>query len=210
MTANAVMFENPMPKIYQMLPPSKEELDDVAHPLLVRRKKVANALEWLKLNHCDYLDLDIDYDNLEKYPEGQPPVEIVYRQTDMNKNPESASAYDNETEEGVDDGACPFVVNGVMGEELDSMPLKALKAKAAIHLKEERAGVLVIRHSEELVSMYDNPQLYPMMFPWLFPYGLGGIGGLHNAELSMLDTMHKQRLLMYQDKRFQCTHFDDV
>lgn len=94
MKANAVMFENPTPKIYQKLPPAREDLDDVLAfiytgpcrptpedmertPLLVRRNKVGQALEWLKLNHSDYFDLDIDYDNLNKYPEDRPPVEVV-------------------------------------------------------------------------------------------------------------------------------------
>ena len=36
------------------------------------------------------------------------------------------------------------------------------------------------------------------MFPWLFPYGLGGIGC---ALIS--DEEHKRHLLMYHDKRFQ-------
>ncbi|KAF7964763.1 hypothetical protein HWV62_3250 [Athelia sp. TMB] len=83
------------------------------------------------------------------------------------------------------------------------MPLKALKATAAMHLKEEKAGVLAIGHGKDMVSTYDNPQLYPMMFPWLFPYGLGGVGGIHDQELSMSDTVHKRRLMMYHDKRFQ-------
>jgi hypothetical protein len=40
------------------------------------------------------------------------------------------------------------------------------------------------------------------MMPWLFPYGLGGIGNtLQQAEVS--DTAHKRHLLMYYDKRFQ-------
>ena len=64
------------------LPPSIEDLDEVLAfnftgpirlspkdlertPLLVRRRRVAAALEWLKLNHADYLNLDISYDNLE-------------------------------------------------------------------------------------------------------------------------------------------------
>jgi hypothetical protein len=39
--------------------PCKPTKDDFKRtPLLVRRKKVAAALEWLKLNHCDYFDLD--------------------------------------------------------------------------------------------------------------------------------------------------------
>ena len=26
------------------------------------------------------------------------------------------------------------------------------------------------------ILAYNNPQLFPQMMPWLFPYGLGGIG----------------------------------
>ena len=47
-------------------------------PLLVRRNKVAKALEWLKLNHTDYADLEISYKNLESYPEDSPPVVMNY------------------------------------------------------------------------------------------------------------------------------------
>jgi hypothetical protein len=76
MRANAITFSNPIPKVYDILPPPLEELDDVLAfiytgpcqptkadfnrtPLLVRRKQVRAALEWLKLNHCDYYDLEI-------------------------------------------------------------------------------------------------------------------------------------------------------
>ena len=38
-------------------------------PLLVRQKQVAHALEWLKLNHAEYADLEIAYNELENYPE---------------------------------------------------------------------------------------------------------------------------------------------
>ena len=48
-------------------------------PSFVRRNKVKKALEWLKLNHEDYSDLEISYENLEEYPEAGPPVVAVYR-----------------------------------------------------------------------------------------------------------------------------------
>ena len=48
--------------------------------------------------------------------------------------------------------------------------------------------------------MWNNPQLYPQMFPWLFLYGLGGIGG---ASTSISYKEHKRHFLMYHDKRFQ-------
>jgi len=95
MIANAVAFEHPMQKIYTVLPPPIEEMDEVLAfiftgpcqpteddfcrtPLLVRQNKVAKALEWLKFNHRDYADLEISYKNLESYPEDSPPVVINY------------------------------------------------------------------------------------------------------------------------------------
>jgi hypothetical protein len=89
MTANAISFANPTPVVYDILPPPSEELDEVLAfiytgpckptlkdfertPLLVRRNKVRSALEWLKLNHCDYADLEISQRNLDSYPENGP------------------------------------------------------------------------------------------------------------------------------------------
>ena len=126
---------------------------------------MSEALEWLKLNHVDYCDMNIAYENLAKYPDNGPPVLITYRNAITNKNPESVSAFDNEFEEGVDSGPCPFVVNGITGENLNTMGPKALAAKAMKHLKEDDGKVLAIGHAEKPESIYDNPQLYPMMFP---------------------------------------------
>jgi hypothetical protein len=82
MASHVIAFESPVPKLYHSLPPPLEDLDDVLAilftgpckpteddfkrtPLLIRRKYVADALEWLKLNHSDYTDLDISYDELK-------------------------------------------------------------------------------------------------------------------------------------------------
>ena len=58
--------------------------------------------------------------------------------------------------------------------------------------------MLAVGHSSQLASIYNNPQYYPQMFPWLFPYGVGGIG-----STALSDVAHKRFLLMYHDKRFQ-------
>ena len=47
-------------------------------PLLVCHNKVARALEWLKLNHRYYSDLEISYNNLACYPEDLPPDVVNY------------------------------------------------------------------------------------------------------------------------------------
>jgi hypothetical protein len=76
MHANAIMFAQPVLKVYLKLPPSREEMAEVLAfiftgtsaptqedfertPMLVKRDKVLAALEWLKLNHEGYSDLEI-------------------------------------------------------------------------------------------------------------------------------------------------------
>ena len=218
MRANAITFANPTPKIYNILPPPIEDLDEVLAfiytgpckptrsdfertPLLVRRNKVATALNWLKLNHCDYFDLEISEKNLAQYPENDIPVVVEYRKSFSNKNPESTAVHDMEEEEGTETGMCPFVVHGLTGEEYTTKSLKAIKAIALKHLKDNK-NILAIGHSKDPQSIYSNPQLFPQMMPWLFPYGLGGIGNcLIQGNIS--EIKHKRHLLMYYDKRFQ-------
>ena len=73
------------------------------------------------------------------------------------------------------------------------------------HIRQQRK-VLMISHSEKPSSLYNNLQLYPMLFPWLFLYGTGGIGNsLMQKKLS--EKEHKKQLLMYYDKRFQTDQF---
>ncbi|KDR76169.1 hypothetical protein GALMADRAFT_67670, partial [Galerina marginata CBS 339.88] len=176
------MLTNPIPQIYKVLPPPRSELDDVLAfvymgntaptpedfartPLLVRRNKVANALNWLKLNHREYEDLEISNENLMTYPEYGVPVAVDFRKTDgdSNKLATEMSLNDNEIEEGSEDGPCPFTVHGLTGEEYSTLSPKAMKAMALRHLQ---AGgkVLGIGHEGSPLSMYDHPEAYPNMF----------------------------------------------
>ena len=217
MRANAIVFANPTPKIYNVLPPPLDELDQILAfiytgpckptksdfertPLLVRRNNVAAALNWLKLNHADYYDVEISQVNLNEYPEHDIPVVIDYRHSLTNKNPESTAVHDNDEEDGTESGSCPFVVHGLTGEEYSTKSIKAIKAIALKHLT-SGGKVLAIGHAKEPESIYRNPQLFPQMMPWLFPYGLGGIG---NPKIKghLSEEKHKKYLLMYHDKRF--------
>jgi uncharacterized protein DUF6570/helitron helicase-like protein/PIF1-like helicase len=214
MASHVVAFESPVPKLYQCLPPPVEDLDDVLAilftgpckpseedfkrtPLLVRRKKVAAALEWLKLNHIDYADLDISYEELNRYPEHEPPVSFHYQHLLTNKVEEGTSVFDDAPDDGVEEGDCPFVVHGLTGDQLTTKSASALKGIALRHWN-NRGAALAISHDASPQTIYNNPSLYPQIFPWLFPYGLGGIG---STKLS--DQIHKRYLLMYHDKRFQ-------
>ena len=214
MKVNVVAFESPTPKIYFVLPPPCDDIDDVLDilftgpskptpedfawtPFLVRRNAVINALNWLKLNHADYADIEVSETNMKQYREDMPPVSIEYQESSSNKVPEGTSVFDQTEEEGTEQGNCTFTVHGLTVELLQTMPPNVLKALALRHLN-SNGKMLAVGHSNKPQSMWNNPQLYPQMFPWLFPYGVGGIG-----TSSISHKEHKQHLLMYHDKHFQ-------
>ena len=218
MRANAIMFPTPVPKICNILPPPIEELDEVIAfmftgvaqptledtkrtPMLARRRYISAALEWLKINHSDYADVQISQDNLKCYPEEGPPVTIDYRSSIINKHKEATSVFDMEEEDGVEGGDCPFVVHGITGEDYSTLSKDAVRALALQHLIKDQK-IMFVGHQSKPESMFRNPQLFPSMMPWLFPYGLGGIC---NSKIigPMSSINHKKNLLMYHDKRFQ-------
>ena len=216
MKANIVAFESPIRKIYNILPPPREDLDEVLAilftgpckptaedfartPFLVRRNAIIAALEWLRLNHADYEGIQISQENVMQYEENMPPVSVEYRECVTNKVAEGTSVFDQEEEDGTVEGDCAFTVHGLTGENFNSMTPTALKALALRHLN-SGGKMLAVGHSDKFQSMWNNPQLYPQMFPWLFPYGLGGIGG---TSTRISEKEHKRHLLMYHDKRFQ-------
>lgn len=220
MMANAISFPCPTVKVYKLLPPRRDELDEVLAfiytgpnapsehdlgrtPMLVRRNAVADALEWLKLNHCDYSDLQIDRVALESYPLHGVPVAVVFKPDAKGTNivPSATSAHDTADEDGAESGECPMTVNGLVGSHLESMSTLARKAAAIQHLK-TGGHVLAVGNSETPETLFDNPQLYPQMYPWLFPYGAGGPGNARTRGI-VSEASHKRWLLMYHDKRFQ-------
>lgn len=217
--ANAVMFANPTAELYQSLPPPIEELDDIIaviftgpcepqpmdlrrSPFFVRNRKIYDALQWLKLNHDDYSDLDMTVTEatLKKYPIEGIPIAMEYEISDSNKISEATGLDDKDDEDGTVAGPCPFRVHGLTETRFRNMGHKEMKLEAMQYLK-EGGKMLGIEHCEEMESIYNNPQLYPKMFPWLFPYGRGGIGSKAPEELSYVD--HIRHLLLYHDKRFQ-------
>ena len=224
MIANWIMFATPAARVYDVLPPSWDDLSEVLAcvfigssppteadyeqmPMLVRRNKVKDALQWLKLNHSDYADLNISYENLESYPLSGIPVIVDFRKSDSdgNKIQTVMSKFDNDLEEGTTEGPCPFTVHGLTGDEYENMSIDALKVPALRHL-EKGGHSLAVGHNSSPQSLYHNPQLYPQMFPWLFPYGKGGIRQqVHASKIS--EAEHKKMLLMYYDKHFQTDYY---
>lgn len=219
---NIIAFPNPVHLIYDILPPPMTEMNEVFAVILigckpptdndfekkplymVRRKKVQDALEWLKLNHADYTDLIISHENLNEYPERGSPVPFLYLTPDditSNKHPESTSVHDPDIEEGVTDGIRVGVMHGLIEKDTPIKSWAKLAGDAIKHLK-QGGELLVVGHSDQPESLFKNPTLYAQAFPWLFPYGLGSIEN-ENTIAKISSKAHKQHLLMYHDKRFQ-------
>jgi hypothetical protein len=80
--------------------------------------------------------------------------------------------------EGTRSGPCTFAVHStshrLTGDEYGTVRICTLKAKTLEHLK-NKGQTLGFGHSSSPQSMFNNIQLFPQMFPWLFPYGLGGL-----------------------------------
>ncbi|KAJ7147193.1 hypothetical protein C8R43DRAFT_1088687 [Mycena crocata] len=138
MHANAIMFAQPALKVYLKLPPSRDEMNEILvfvftgsaaptqedferTPMLVRRHKVADALNWLKLNHEGYADLEISEDNLQSYALRDVPVVVDYRRTSADEDHsipvEARSVNDAHEEHGTTTGQCTFAVHGHTGAD---------------------------------------------------------------------------------------------
>ncbi|KAJ3764371.1 hypothetical protein EV360DRAFT_31602, partial [Lentinula raphanica] len=138
LVSNVISFENPTPKIYDILPPPKQEIEEVlaimfsgsAQPtdeeyrrslVFVRRNVVANAIKYCILNHCDYEDVTFSPDNLMGYSETEPIVAIEYFEKNGTRAPEGVSVHDDLEDDGIRDGECVFTVHGIIGEDLQHM-----------------------------------------------------------------------------------------
>ncbi|KAK0235583.1 hypothetical protein EDD85DRAFT_791055 [Armillaria nabsnona] len=217
MISHVVVFESPVSKVYSVLPPPKDELDEVLAVIFTRPSSPTEA----DMKRTPLLDIEVSMENLAMYTDGQAPVAVIYKDRQSNKVPEGTSVFDNDDADSTTHSPCPVVMHGLVGECLDTLPIKTQKTMAARHFKANH-GVLTVGHAESPESIYNNPTLYPSMFPWLFPlvmsgsgqagfFGLGPsfegsglykvLGSVGTTDLS--DKAHKKWLLMYHDKWFQ-------
>ncbi|KAI1785044.1 hypothetical protein LXA43DRAFT_857569, partial [Ganoderma leucocontextum] len=164
MVAHAIIFQQPVSKVYSVLPPPRKDLDDCLAilftgsakpsdedfsrtPFLVRHCVVLRALQWLKWNHPDYADIEISTTNLQTYyPEGQPPVSVLFRERSHMCAGEDGPVYENKTTDATDDSECTFIVHGLSAEDLSNITYEA-KIAAAVKYFDEGGAALGIGHN---------------------------------------------------------------
>lgn len=182
-------------------------LDDYKRTsFVVRRKYVLEALEWLVLNHKDYCDVTIDASRLNGYDESRPPGIIAFAPGPPTERGENISVFENVEEKGTTHGPCPLYIQGLSADMVGgASPKQRVAEYVQQHLNRE-FPVVALGHSNKPESLYENSALYPSMFPWLFPYGLGGFD-CADYDKRIDRNPHIQRLLDYHDHRFETDYY---
>ncbi|KAI1783188.1 hypothetical protein LXA43DRAFT_838622, partial [Ganoderma leucocontextum] len=157
--ANVLIFEQPLGKVYDALPPPRHELeetlaivfsgpakptnDDFKHtPLFVRHSVVIRALQWLIRNNPLYQGVRLSGENLATYVDGEPPVCVVYKCPEPSPGIHLA-VYEREE----DEEECPFIVRTLSGTQLAKMTYQERLAFAVKYF-ESGGKALSIGHEE--------------------------------------------------------------
>lgn len=184
--------------------PSNEWLRTKAKPLLVRREKVRAALIWLKNNNPLYADVTINNEVLDSLPEESvAPVEITV-ETATESSDAVGARHDNVSPEHVD-AAVPaessFEKAVVADLDMTKLSSAQMSLAALSHLLRGRE-FLQIPHGPQACNEYEDFNLFPLLYPTLFPYGYGGFEH-PNRKRAVGMKLHARHLFSLADKRFQ-------
>ena len=162
-------------------PPSCEWLHDKAKPLAVHGHKVRQALVWLKTHNLLYRGIEIDYNILNSLPTNDLlPFHIEHVLPSEDGDP-LTSQYDisSSTTSDVHQQPVPadaeiafqkLVISDVEGHASSN----ELKAAALRHVQKKKGSYLKLPHGMSPENKFMNPQLFPKIYPTLFPFGIGG------------------------------------
>ncbi|KAJ7042215.1 hypothetical protein C8F04DRAFT_902364, partial [Mycena alexandri] len=165
-------------------PPTAEWLKEKATPLIVRKERVMEALAWLKKNNHLYQDITIDNSELEQLPdEAILPFRVQHvipnagiDVTTSDYVPGSAQPPDLNLSDILHPPPSTIPFQSVVVADVDgNAPSSELRSAALKHLQKPGSNFIEIPHDPNPANEFNNPHLFPMMYPTLFPYGLGGL-----------------------------------
>ena len=188
--------------------PSQSWLKDRAYPLVVRREVVRQNLLWLKAHNPLYSNISIDEGRLNELPTNgllsykiehiQPSEDLDAPESRYDTNPSSDST---DSMPPPDETSRIQFSNLVITDVDGNASPKDLKAATLRHYK-QGGSFLAVPHEPTPVNEFFNPSLLPMMYPTLFPYGIGGIEDKRRKSPISFEK-HVRHLLLLADRRFQ-------
>lgn len=186
-------------------PPTKEWLEEHAKPLMVRKEKVRAALVWLKRHNPLYENVIIDSSAVDSLPENSLLPYHIEHQLPDEKNDALTSRYDvNHTSalEASDKSHTLFDNVVISDVNVSSASTNELRAAALRHVKQKGGGFIQVPHDPLPVNEFCNPDLFPMIYPTLFPYGSGGLEDRSRRRPISLKNQVKHYFSL-ADRRFQ-------
>ncbi|KAJ7196743.1 hypothetical protein GGX14DRAFT_305276, partial [Mycena pura] len=151
-------------------------------PLLVRRGHILRALQWLKHHNPLYSDIILDYDALNEYSEdGHVPFPVQRQSTSgmIRSQSSTYTAHGIDTTEAIfaaqhDETAAsiPITTTGTFDVEEAEISLNHRTIAALQYLKSGGSFAKTSTSTDTLPTR-NNPEVYGMLWPTLFPYGVG-------------------------------------
>ena len=188
-------------------PPTTKWLQEKAKPLCVQREKVRAALLWLKKNNPLYSDIIINEGVLDSLQEEQILPFHIQQVIPSEAAETLTDHYDNRCsghEESIKSNTATenITFQNVVITDIDGLsPVHELCAAALRHIK-CGGGYIQIPHDPTPINEFFNPELFPMIYPTLFPYGKGGFEDkTRQVPISM--KRHVKYLCGLSDRRFQ-------
>ena len=183
--------------------PTSQWLKEKARPLVVRREVVLKALQWLCIHNSLYQSVVIDMDRILMLPDNDVLNYHIEQIEASSASRALVSRYDfsdSHPTEPPPDTSIQF--ESVLITDVDAnAPSYQLKTAALQHAK--RGGSFIqIPHDPNPVNEFFNPNMFPMLYPTLFPYGIGGFEDRSRQVLIGFEN-HVKHVLALNDRRFQ-------
>ncbi|CAF1039182.1 unnamed protein product [Adineta steineri] len=235
LNGNCITFLQNVPNIVDSLPLALDNLCDTlkvifigARPpdriqlrkvLTVRKKKIIEALRWLKKHNILYQKVNINLQNINQLPEDDVPECIMstleQKVGDKEIPSERAGYVPDPLSNPIDFTATDSIpisnsgvldINGtsVSSEEISTCVLNRIKNNGRDD-EINTENVYLIPHSSRPVNEYFNPKLLAGLYPTLFCYGLGAPEDQSRPVIVNLRE-HIRYLLSYNDRRFETNH----
>ncbi|KAE8220859.1 hypothetical protein CF319_g5685 [Tilletia indica] len=191
-------------------PPRQQDLRKL---FKVRRSKVAALLKFLKANFLDYPQFPDDTDALNELPEDDVP-ELLMRYVVHQDHSNVPSLFEAETS-GIEphpglsltddleasEGRTFIEHHGLIDLNGVRIPSNVRLANGLLQASGGAHPDMIIKHGSQFVSSYNNPGLFPGMYPTLFPWGVGGFG--EDRQVSLSFDKQAKHLLDIADPSFR-------
>ncbi|KAJ7939638.1 hypothetical protein B0H13DRAFT_1458800, partial [Mycena leptocephala] len=180
-------------------PPTQEWLQKKAKPLTVRKEKVMSALDWLKSHNPLYKDVEINRHVFDGQPDEAilpfhvqhvlPSAGINSTTSSYVPTPQAETTTVDHNNTNVEPSIVvpdlstimnppttkPFPFESVVVMDVEGhASSNELRQAAVKHMNLPGNNYLGIPHDKSPVNEFDNPALFPIIYPTLYPYGIGG------------------------------------